>query len=169
MTKGRRDRLRSTQRQMLRRMLGSGRRRVSHESVTTDSESESDEACPDEDSDSERDLEPWVERIQRVTHTAEEAARLTGIRDWVVEQSRRRWIWAGHVIRRTDQRWSKATLEWQPDAGSRRRGHPDRRWEDDINDFLATSLHLDAGDWRHLAQDRASWDLLAMDFANFYH
>ena len=112
-------------------------------------------------------MEPWVDWIKRVTRTAEEAARFTGIKDWVVEQSRRKWMWAGHVARRTDKRWSKVTLDWIPSEGSRRRGHPDTRWEDALNSFFHRSLGLDHGSWQEFAQDRANWDSLSMDFVKF--
>ena len=152
---------------MLRKMLGSGRRPAAN----TDGDS-SEDIGEDSDVDEiganmEAELEPWTEWVQRTTHSAEEAARLTGVRDWVVEQSRRKWIWAGHVARRTDQRWTKVVMDWIPSCGSRRAGHPDTRWADGIDSFFRRTLGMETGIWKEFAQDRANWNSLAVDFANF--
>ena len=66
--------------------------------MPSDTLSESDSDLDEEEvaegsGNDEKDLEPWVDCIKRVTRTAEEAARFTGIKDWIVEQSRRKWMW----------------------------------------------------------------------------
>ena len=33
-----------------------------------------------------------------------------------------KWRWAGHVMRRTDGRWTKRITDWYPRLGSRKRG-----------------------------------------------
>jgi hypothetical protein len=34
------------------------------------------------------------------------------------------WQWAGHISRRTDNRWGKGVLEWRPRLGIRSVGRP---------------------------------------------
>ena len=50
--------------------------------------------------------------------------------DWVAEQRRRKWRWAGHADRRLCGRWSNRFFQWLPHSGERRRGWPLTRWED---------------------------------------
>ncbi|KAK6726734.1 hypothetical protein RB195_004823 [Necator americanus] len=38
--------------------------------------------------------------------------------------------WAGHIMRRIDDRWTKRTLEWTPRDAKRPRGRPPTRWGD---------------------------------------
>ena len=62
--------------------------------------------------------ESWADWITRVTHISEQAARLAGVRDWVSEQARRQWTWAGRVARRKDEQWSKIAMDWIPSSGT---------------------------------------------------
>jgi hypothetical protein len=43
-----------------------------------------------------------------------------------------KWQWAGHISRRTDNRWRKRVLEWRPCLGKRSIGRPQVRWSDDL-------------------------------------
>lgn len=53
-----------------------------------------------------------------------------GITNWVAEQQRRKWRWAGNVARQKDGRWTTAVLDWRP-LGDRPRGYsPSRRTDD---------------------------------------
>ncbi|CAH0699542.1 unnamed protein product [Spodoptera exigua] len=49
--------------------------------------------------------------------------------DWI---SKLKWQWAGHICRRTDDRWGRRVLEWRPRLGKRSVGRPPARWTDDI-------------------------------------
>jgi hypothetical protein len=40
--------------------------------------------------------------------------------------------WAGHVSRRTDNRWGKRVLEWRPRLGKHSLGRPQARWSDSL-------------------------------------
>ncbi|KAE9420683.1 hypothetical protein Angca_006418, partial [Angiostrongylus cantonensis] len=42
--------------------------------------------------------------------------------------SRAKHRWAGHIIRRTDDRWTKRTVEWTPRECKRPLGRPPTRW-----------------------------------------
>ena len=63
--------------------------------------------------------------------------------------SKRRW--AGHVVRRSDNRWSTRVLEWYPYDRTRPRGRPPTRWADPI---LKT---CGGRKWTRLARDRIDW------------
>ena len=83
--------------------------------------------------------------------------------DWVSEQKRLKWRWAGHVARRDDGRWSRRLLDWVPSAGARRVGRPSRRWEDDLRAF-GRSI---GQDWEQIAQNRETWAELEDQFVQF--
>ena len=82
--------LKTTQRRMLRAILGQGRRKVQgpiERAIPAESEEEGTDDIPEQDN---RDmLEPWVEWIQRVTHNVENNLKQLKIRTWV-EQARKR-------------------------------------------------------------------------------
>eukprot|EP00973_Karenia_brevis_P037727 5204791-Karenia_brevis.AAC.1 len=82
-TKRERQRLDSTQHEMLRRIQGKKRR-------------------PDED---------WVQWIIRATHSAKDAAEEAGIRFWSKAHLRSKFLWAGSVIRMDSQRLAKRVTE----------------------------------------------------------
>ena len=65
----------------------------------------------------------------------------------------RKWRWAGHVLRRTDGRWTRRILHWIPYGGERRRGRPATRWEDSLEAYAREY----ATKWEVLAQDRNVW------------
>ena len=84
--------------------------------------------------------------------------------DWVQEQRRRKWRWAGHVMRRDDMRWSYRILRWKPAAqGERSVGRPARRWEDSLKKFAAAR----GFNWTKVAKDRELWRQLEEKFVTF--
>ena len=83
-----------------------------------------------------------------------------GVDDWVTAQRRRKWRLAGHTARRQDGRWSEKFLDWEPFCGHRPRGHPPKRWTNDLDAF---SFHLDGAPrwiWKAAAQNRDKWQEL---------
>jgi hypothetical protein len=60
-----------------------------------------------------------------------------------------KWQWAGHISRRTDNRWGKRVLKWRPRLGSSV-GFPQARWSDDL-------CRTAGGSWMRVAEDRARW------------
>jgi hypothetical protein len=58
-----------------------------------------------------------------------------------------KWQWAGHISRRTDDRWGKRVLERIPRLGKRSVGRPQARWSDDLRSTAGRS-------WMR-AEDRA--------------
>ena len=167
MTADRERLLRSAQRRMLRKMLGSGRQMVKELDASSESEAGQDsEDCTEVADQGFLREETWIEWLQRTTCIVEEQLRGTGLDDWVSTQRKRKWVFAGHVARRTDSRWSRKFLCWQPVGGFRLRGHPTRRWRDVFDEFLKL-VGLDASCLVHLAQDRHSWANLGKDFVQF--
>ncbi len=57
------------------------------------------------------------------------------------------WSWAGHTIRRTDNRWTRRVTEWQPRNCNRSQGRQKIRWRDDVTAFLGAG-------WSTLTSDR---------------
>ena len=190
MTSSTGQRLRVTQRKMLRKMVGTGRRRRaetaprdqggagtggpgqeiaeasdSSSASTTSSDSASGKGTHEEtDEDDKQDEETWVEWVVRTTQVASDAMRKAKIPDWVQEQRRRKWRWAGHVMRRTDMRWSYRFLGWCPvKRGSRSVGRPAMRWEDCILKFL----NARGVKWGELAKDRDAWRAREDEFVKF--
>ena len=160
--------LRTTQRRMLRILLGSFRRpdSASCSTLSDAGESEEKEETQQDGEDDYMEIgETWVEWMQRTTHILEAHMKKTGLEDWVVIQRRRKWRLAGHCARRVDQRWSKRLLTWWPVGGARARGHPKLRWIDEINLFMWRSFGFAADSWTQLAASRELWSGLEGDFA----
>ena len=154
-----RERLRSTQRKMLRWMIGAGRRKDgSHEneeegkSETSDDSSGNGSDCSTNSTPSssegglQQQVDPAVEDfrtwIKRVTKMAESVLAKLHIEDWVKQQRRQYWRWAGHVLRLHDGRWTVRVLGWEPREGSRAVGRPRKRWIDDLNEYASRSRRL---------------------------
>ena len=156
--------LRSTQRKMLRKMVGSGRRVVPRpaESCSDDSESTS-QSVEEEYGCDDNALEDWVTWASRLHGVAWQGMQRNHLDDWVTMQKRKKWQWAGHTCRRTDGRWSTELLHWTP-QGRRKVGHPEKRWSDDI--FKFHSNQDGNVEWEITAQDRATWQSLEEGFVN---
>jgi len=119
MTAERSSRLQSTQRRMLRSMLGWKWVR---------------------ESDDEDDWLPaYVEWIRDVTRAAVSHIDAGHVADWVREQRKRYLTWSGHCARRTDGRWTLLTLTMKV-GGERAQGHPVKRWSDSIDSFLRKTI-----------------------------
>ena len=48
----------------------------------------------------------------------------TKVADIAERISKLKWQWAGHISRRTDNRWGRRVLEWRPRLGKRSVGRP---------------------------------------------
>ncbi|CAK1580292.1 unnamed protein product [Parnassius mnemosyne] len=60
-----------------------------------------------------------------------------------------KWQWAGHIARRTDNRWGEKFLEWRPRTGGRSIERLSTRWCDDLVKHAGNR-------WMQVAQNRAS-------------
>ena len=56
---------------------------------------------------------------------------------------------------RTGGRWSRRLFDWTPEGGGRKIGHPQRRWADEISEFMASTFGTN-GSWKEAAKDRAA-------------
>ncbi len=89
--------------------------------------------------------------------------RATGIReqtkveDILMTIKKKKWSWAGHIMRRTDNRWTKTVTEWQPRNSKRSQGRQRIRWRDEMAAFAG-------GRWSSLTSDRERWKGLGMVF-----
>ena len=75
--------------------------------------------------------------IKRTTGLVEKELKKANIEDWVKQQRRSYWRWAGHVTCMTDNRWTVRILSWVPQGGSRRAGRPSKTWIDELRLFIA--------------------------------
>ena len=85
------------------------------------------------------------------------------VAEWVLEQRRRKWRWAGHVVRRDDWRWTVRMAYWIPDGARRRRGRPATRWEDDLEAFAQHHGFK----WETCARDRDAWESWESKFVDW--
>ena len=82
------------------------------------------------------------------------------VKDWIDEQKRRKWRWAGHVARRKDGRWTTSLLDWIPHLGKRAQGRPLTRWDDALSIFMRQT----GQNWKNAAQDRDWWEGMTEEF-----
>ena len=139
------NRLQRTQRQMLRMIIQSPRRRIIAQSDTDSSDTTnqtSDEIPPTD----EVTLEPWQEWISRCTHEAESRMKKLKLEDWKTIQRRRKWKWAHKVAMSTQDSWILRALNWDPSPHlgllqNRRVGRPKKRWADDIKEYVDRTMY----------------------------
>ena len=187
------NKLRAAQRKMLRSIVardGRGQRvpkghQEKEKNTGGEEEKESeedDEGAEDEDEQGsamedeedeeevgeEEELEEWLVWVQRVTRIALKELNKAQVQDWGDAARRSTWTLAGHMARRTDERWSVQILDWWPDGSSRKTGRPLKRWSEDIQRFTATIQGSQGPeDWRLHAQDREAWKQLGDDFTKW--
>eukprot|EP00973_Karenia_brevis_P051974 7219106-Karenia_brevis.AAC.1 len=171
MTADRERQVRSTQRRMLRWMLGAGRKpKRSTAGPDTDQHSEGSEEEETEpemkSEDEELELESWLDWIRRSTEISEEQLQRLGKDDWVKAQRRRKWRLAGHLARRTDGRWSRKAIFWRPHDSYRCPGHPRKRWRDGLESFFRRPEYTELGCWYEAALDQDRWKELEKEFVS---
>ncbi|GBP92005.1 Putative uncharacterized transposon-derived protein F52C9.6 [Eumeta japonica] len=96
----------------------------------------------------------------------------TKVQDITLKIRRQKWKWAGHMIRGKDK-WSKIITQWYPRDGKRKRGRPQRRWDDDIRQVAGTTwgrVAIERREWRRLEEAFATWqtDIQNMNKRNMY-
>ena len=89
-----------------------------------------------------------MDRIRNV-----EIRRRTKVTDIVQRICKLKWQWAGHICRRSDNRWGRRVLEWRPRTGRRSVGRPPARWTDDLKAAAGSG-------WMRKAEDRVWWRAL---------
>ena len=83
----------------------------------------------------------------------------TKVQDITLKIRRQKWKWAGHMIRGKDK-WSKTITQWYPRDGKRKRGRPQKRWDDDIRQVAGTT-------WGRVAIERPEWKRSEEAFATW--
>lgn len=110
-------------------------------------------------------VEDYVEWIQEATEKTDRLMRQFNAQDWLEEQRRRKWKWAGKVAGRSDERWTHEIAKWDPEE-VKIRGRPKTRWSDEINVYLTTvTRSMPRGsDWLRVALDRKRWQSYEVNF-----
>jgi hypothetical protein len=159
--------LRTCQRQMLRKILNTKRLKfeMDYSPSSLDSSSTSMASLS---TTGNIELEGWIDYIIRATRVAEGLSKRFGVRDWVAEHYRLKFRLAGHVARREDGRWSEQVLHFRPRDGSRQQGHPCKRWSDDLEHFFGAAHGLQGGQWKSLVTPREQWHALEEVFVAFH-
>jgi len=187
LTLDRARKLRAAQRRMLRKVWGCSRKRqgqedknngatqggVQDDSPSTQSSSSSCDSSTSEcltdgsNTDSNQPVgdgdqrETYIEWLSRTAHLIEGAIVTGRVKDWVDEQKRRKFRWAGHVARRKDGRWTTSLLDWIPHLGRRAQGRPLTRWDDAIKKFVREAGQKS---WKDAAQNRGWWEDMTEEF-----
>ena len=73
----------------------------------------------------------------------------------MVDITRRKWTWIGHVLRKDSGDVAKESLFWTPE-GKRQRGRPRITWRRSAEKELK-SMHLTWNEIQKVAQDRSRW------------
>ncbi|CAK1578278.1 unnamed protein product [Parnassius mnemosyne] len=81
----------------------------------------------------------------------------TKVTDKAQRISMLKWQWAGYIARRTDNRWGRKVIEWQPRTGRRSVRRPPTRWSDDL-------VRHARSQWMQVAPDCALWQSLGETF-----
>ena len=146
MTKARQQRLRATQRRMLR-LIANSSIRYPKGDVTT---------------------EDYVDWIRTETRRTTDLMTMFKIKDWVRAQRAAQWVWAAKTASRTDERWSAIVAQWEP-CNARRKGRPRLRWTDALSDFLDHKFQRKTPkmEWWQVAKDQRKWDDLMDEFCDF--
>jgi hypothetical protein len=140
------QRLRVTQRQMLRMIFQMPRRRVAVESDTETSEGAEQHGQISTDVNTDESLEPWQEWIRRSTHEVEHRMGRLKMEDWVTLRKRRKWRWAHKIATTIHETWGPLVLKWDPSPHlgvfrNRNTGRPKLRWADDIKQYVYRKIH----------------------------
>ena len=84
--------------------------------------------------------------------------RLTQVHDAVDRVNYSKHRWAGHIMRRFDNRWTRELTEWRPYNYKRPRGRPPMRWADSIRFRCAQKTGNPYIPWQSLARNRVQWN-----------
>ena len=167
--------LKTTQRRMLRMILGQGRRRIQRASHSVNDAQESEDSeddladAPDEPEDV---LEPWIDWIRRVTHNAEQNLQRLKICTWIEQARKRKWRFAADLFSNSgDKKWSHISLQWNPQvhfdtprpAARRKPTRPNLRWTDELRNYAREHLRPEQ-EWKDMCTDPEFWKNHEQDF-----
>ena len=117
LTKALEKEIRTTQRRMLRMVLGSGRKIV--------------------DADT-GDTESWVDWLRRTTRETERRLQSLRMTEWLTRHRQNKLEWAKKLVTTDHHTWASRALLWTHDRWKfhHAQARPRRRWLDDINDLV---------------------------------
>ena len=99
----------------------------------------------------QRSMERRICKISLRDHISNtELRRRSGSVDIVQELYKRKRVWAGHVARLRDNRWTSRLTDWIPLDRKRPLGRPKTRWADPM-------VKMFGQQWKRRAQDRNEW------------
>lgn len=81
---------------------------------------------------------------------SDEIRKKTQFKDAYVDATQRKLRWAGHVARRTDNRWTTRTTFWWPYNYKRPLGRPPERWRKLMKERIGPT-------WRQIAENREEY------------
>ena len=170
--------LRTTQRRMLRAILGQGRRKIERTTERTHAEEDGNSEEDGDNETAEEDdgdlLEPWVEWIQRVTHNMENNLKRLNIKIWVEQARKRKWKFAAELYSGSGERkWTHLALEWNPQVhhdtvrptARRNPTRPNLRWTDELHNFVKKRLSP-ARVWNEVCPNPDFWIECEDQFVN---
>ena len=151
---------------MLRMVLNSKRR-----TLRASSSDASDSADTSEQGSDTSNLEPWVDFLKRTAQWTDEQLQNAGLSQWTVLWKKKKWQWAGKLMKDGVDKWSVRATLWQPLVHSnaprgRRQARPKKRWEQDFVDYIKNVLPETSKSWHDLARDQEWWLADTEKFAN---
>jgi len=169
--------LRTTQRRMLRMILGQGRRRTErrHERQQEHQKSEDSEDDSVSFQETEEDvLETWVDWIRRVTHSVENSMKKLKIRPWIEQARKRKWKFAAELYTGGgEQKWTHLALKWNPLVHSdalrptarRKPTRPNLRWTDELRTYVKEQVRP-IQEWNDVCHSPDFWKMHGNRFIN---
>lgn len=159
-----RRRLRTTQRKMLRMVLGV-KRRVEETNSSDSGSNDTNEG--QSEASTEGALEPWSDFLARTAKLVEDRLAAAGEEEWRKTWCRRKCHWAGRLARTERHKWSHTALIWNPSlhrqtGGRRAQARPHKRWDEDFAKVLQYRGVIKP--WLEVAQDRKVWESFEEDF-----
>ena len=116
----------------------------------------------------EREVDPWLDWVKRTTREAEQRMDNLGIESWISQYRRRKWRYAGQLIRGSQDKWSNSLLRWMPEfevRSSRCQGRPRTRWSDALQ--AITSKMFGPQEWTCVASIASTWNDLEDNFIKY--
>ena len=169
--------LRTTQRRMLRMVLGQGRRRTerTHEREEDDHKSDDSEGNSASIQEAEEDgLETWVDWIRRVTHSVENNLKKLKIKPWIEQARKRKWRFAAELYSGGgEQKWTHLALRWNPQVHSdalrptarRKPTRPNMRWTDELRAYVRENVRPPQ-EWNDVCPNPDFWKVHESRYIN---
>ena len=186
------QKLQTTQRRMLRMILGVGRRRTKRvcevdadendhsgsTSTSSSSSSSSRASCSsssppnngsEQSSSISNTIEPWIDWIKRATAQVEHHMAELNMDSWGITWRRNIWRYAARLAGMPKDRWAVKATTWNAEDCRRARGRrphgPNKRWNHEILQFLLNAGYdVDGTNWLHVATNHKWWKDMEKEF-----